>query len=232
MATAETGLPSSNPLEKPAVFLNLPYDRRFEKLFLAYIAGISAFGMLPRATLELPNTERRLDLILQLISGCEYSVHDLSRVQLDRRHALITPRFNMPFELGLAVAHHKIRGSHTWYVFEEMDRRVTKSLSDLGGTDVYIHGGTLNGVFSQLLDAFLRGGRQPTVPQMWAIYRVLRGSVPNILHKTGAKTLFKARPFYELSILASGQADKLLVGQAPLDVKTESARQKSKISKH
>ena len=213
MATPETSLPKRKPSEKPAVFLNLPYDRRFERLFLAYIAGISAFGMLPHATLELPNSQRRLDLILQLIAECEYSVHDLSRVQLDRRRALVTPRFNMPFELGLAVAHHKIRGAHTWYVFEEMDQRVAKSLSDLGGTDVYIHGGTLNGLFSQLLDAFVRGGRQPTVPQMWAIYRVLRASVPDILHKTGARTVFKARPFYELSILASGQADKLLVAQ-------------------
>ena len=40
---------------KPAqVFLNLPYDSKFEPLYLAYIVGISAFGLVPRATLELP----------------------------------------------------------------------------------------------------------------------------------------------------------------------------------
>jgi hypothetical protein len=41
------------------VFLNIPYDRNFENLFLAYIAGISAFGLVPRATLEIANSSRR-----------------------------------------------------------------------------------------------------------------------------------------------------------------------------
>lgn len=38
--------------QKPAdkVFLNIPYDEKFKRLFLAFIAGISAFGMVPRAT--------------------------------------------------------------------------------------------------------------------------------------------------------------------------------------
>jgi hypothetical protein len=32
------------------VFLNVPYDSRFERLYLAYIAGISAFGLIPHAS--------------------------------------------------------------------------------------------------------------------------------------------------------------------------------------
>jgi hypothetical protein len=35
--------------------------------------------------------------------SCSYSVHDLSRVQIDRNPPA-TPRFNMPFELGLGEA--------------------------------------------------------------------------------------------------------------------------------
>jgi hypothetical protein len=81
------------------VFLNIPYDARFENLLLAYIAGICAFGFTPRATLEIPFGQRRLDRILLLIRQSRYSIHDLSRVQLDR-NAPPTPRFNMPFELG------------------------------------------------------------------------------------------------------------------------------------
>src|SRR4051812_34592759 len=94
----------SVPKARDSVFLNLPYDDGFQTLFLGYIAGVSAFGMLPHATLEIPGGERRLERILGLIAQCRYSVHDLSRVQLDRS-APATPRFNMPFELGLAVAH-------------------------------------------------------------------------------------------------------------------------------
>lgn len=66
------------------VFLSIPYDDKFDKLFLAYIAGITAYGMVPRATLEITDSSRRLEKILNLERRCRYSVHDLSRVQLDR----------------------------------------------------------------------------------------------------------------------------------------------------
>jgi hypothetical protein len=46
------------------VFLNIPYDKKFEKLFIAYVAGVSAFGLVRRATLEIPDSSRRLDKIL------------------------------------------------------------------------------------------------------------------------------------------------------------------------
>ena len=35
------------------VFLNVPYDPSFAPSFLAYVCGICAFGLIPRATLEL-----------------------------------------------------------------------------------------------------------------------------------------------------------------------------------
>src|SRR5579871_6567259 len=85
------------------VFLNVPYDDSFQPLYLAYIAGISSFGFIPSATLELKASMRRLDRIVRLIRTCDFAIHDLSRVQLDRTPPS-TPRFNMPFELGLSVA--------------------------------------------------------------------------------------------------------------------------------
>ncbi len=91
-----------------SVFLNLPYDARFRSLFLAYVAGTSAFGLIPRATLEIPGSARRLDRILALMESCQYSIHDMSRVQLDRRPPP-TPRFNMPKSPSFedSVAHHE-----------------------------------------------------------------------------------------------------------------------------
>jgi hypothetical protein len=80
-------------------FLNVPYDKKYEGLYLAFIAGLCGFGLTPRATLEIPGSERRLNRILSLIRGCRYSFHDLSRVELDRSSPS-TPRFNMPFEGG------------------------------------------------------------------------------------------------------------------------------------
>ena len=56
----------------------------------------------------------------------------------------------MPFELGLTVAAEKLHpNKHTWFVLESKIRRVEKSLSDLSGTDVYIHDGKPLGVFRE-----------------------------------------------------------------------------------
>ena len=45
--------------ERYSVFLNISYDSAFENLYLAYIAGLSAFGLIPRATLEIPTSRRK-----------------------------------------------------------------------------------------------------------------------------------------------------------------------------
>ena len=194
-------------LKKNRVFLNIPYDDAFENLLLAYIAGISAFGFTPRATLEIPFSRRRLERIKTLISASQYSIHDLSRVQLDRA-APRTPRFNMPFELGLTVGIS--RANHAWIVCETRRHRVKKSLSDLDGTDVYVHDGTVRGVLRELCNAFVRTRRQPTVKQMLQIYRILRSRFAGILHAAGASDPYNARVFRDLCVLASAAADEII----------------------
>lgn len=196
--------------KRPAeVFLNVPYDKRFERLFLAYISGISAFGLVPRATLEIASSVRRLDRILDLIQHCQFSIHDLSRVELDSRMPR-TPRFNMPFELGLSVANNPKKQEHKWYVCESKNLRLAKSLSDLNGTDPYIHDGKVAGVFGELGNIFLRPGRQPSVQQMWTIYREVRKRLPVVLYRAGTPSLYKARVFKDLCIIASAAADRIV----------------------
>ncbi len=190
------------PKVKEQVFLNIPYDPQFSRLYVAYIAGLSAMGFVPRATLEIGGN-RRLDRIVSLLESCAYSVHDLSRVQLDRK-APCTPRFNMPFELGLAVAWSNANRAHRWYVFEAVERRLAKSLSDLDGTDPYIHGGTVQGVMREGCNAFLSAGKKPTVPQMMRMYRELRSNSPRIMREAGAHSMFTARVFSDLCLAAAG----------------------------
>jgi hypothetical protein len=200
---------AAKPRVRESVFLNVPYDTSFENLFLAYIVGISAFGFTPRATLEIPFGQRRLDRILSLIRQSRYSIHDLSRVQLDRT-APRTPRFNMPFELGLTVAMERSGNpDHSWIVCETVPHRIKKSLSDLDGTDAYIHGGTVAGVFRELGNAFVGSSRQPTATEMSQIYRLLRAQFRSVLKKAGAKDAFNARVFKELCVRASTAADEL-----------------------
>jgi hypothetical protein len=190
--------------ERNYVFLNVPYDSAFENLYLAYIAGLSAFGLIPRATLEIPTSERRLERILKLIKQCAYSIHDLSRVQLEARAPRV-PRFNMPFELGLAVAQGAGDRRDSWHVCESAPHRISKSLSDLNGTDVRIHRGTVKGVFGALCEIFVRKARQPSVRQMYRIYLVLRRNLPHIMAQAGAADPYGARVFRDLVFAARAE---------------------------
>jgi hypothetical protein len=61
--------------------------------------AIVACGFVPRCALdESDSAVVRFKKILDLITACEFSVHDVSRVELDSASRL--PRFNMPLELG------------------------------------------------------------------------------------------------------------------------------------
>lgn len=189
------------PLARDNAFINVPYDRRYEGIYLAFIAGLSAFGLIPRATLEIPGSDRRLDRIVHLLRRCRYSFHDLSRVEIDRTPPP-TPRFNMPFELGLAVALKKAGYRHQWFVFEERPHRITKSLSDLNGTDAYIHDGRPDGVLSALANALVRIRHRPTLAQMWMIYADLQTGAHAIKRDLRTTTLFGARAFRDLGVAA------------------------------
>jgi hypothetical protein len=192
------------------VFLNIPYDEQFADLFLAYVSGLAALNLYPRTTLEIAGGERRLDRTFELIQRCRYSVHDLSRVQVDVKRPT-TPRFNMPFELGLAVAWQRMQPrEHTWFVFEAKSHRIEKSLSDLGGTDVYIHHGRPSGLFSELTNAFVRAQRQPSVYQMRHVHVGVRRGLPDIMRKAGTRSAFKAQVFERLRLLAVGLSESLV----------------------
>jgi hypothetical protein len=195
-------------VQSNAVFLNIPYDDRFRRQYLAYIVGLALLGLEPRATLGIPGGERRLDRILTLIQSCRYSIHDLSRVELDRNPPFSTPRFNMPCELGMTLAWQKLNPNrHTWFVFESRQRRLQKSLSDLDGTDPHIHGATVEGVMRELCNAFVRPGLQPSVPAMLRTYRELSRLLPAIQNAAGTANLFEARIFKDLCFVARAKAN-------------------------
>ena len=202
-------------------FINVPYDAGYEPLYLAFIAGLSGFGLIPRATVEIPGSRRRLDRLLGLLRRCRYSFHDLSRVELDPGPPQ-TPRFNMPFELGLAVALQKTRpGTHEWFLFEAQSRRVWKSLSDLAGTDEYAHGGTPRGVLQALTNALVRSRHKPTIPELHEIYEDVTAYGAEIKTRLGVTDLFAARPFRELVVAARRSASRRVVSsrkrRAPAD---------------
>jgi len=113
----------------------------------------------------------------------------------------------MPFEAGLTVGSHSSgHAKRAWFLFEAVHRRMDKSLSDLSGTDAYIHEGKIQGVFRQLNNAFHLDGA--SVHDMWYVYKDLRTALPIILKETGSKTAYERAAFRELVVAASGSAHK------------------------
>jgi hypothetical protein len=197
-----------------AVFLNIPYDQKFRSLYLAYIAGLIHLGFVPRVTLGLPGGARRLDKIFDEIKGCRFSIHDISRVGLDRNPPHVTPRFNMPFELGLAVAWEKSNPhKHRWFVFEAKPYRLQKSLSDLNGTDPQIHDAQVSGVMRELSNIFRRSNNQPTVPEMIKTFNTLSRRTKRVLAECGTANLFEASVFQELCVQAAIAAEDVRLGR-------------------
>jgi len=190
------------PFNGRQVFLNIPYDSSFEELYIAYIVGVVELGLKPVATLAIPGGQARLDRIFDLMRASRYSIHDLSRVELDRTPPR-TPRFNMPLELGMAVAWAKIApASHTYITFEAVHRRAQKSLSDMAGSDFNIHDNSPEGVMRELCSAFSRQAPRPTVPDMMRSYATVRAAIPEMMKSNGAKAIFEGRMFDDLVLLA------------------------------
>jgi hypothetical protein len=114
----------------------------------------------------------------------------------------------MPFELGLLLGWQKTKAPrHTWVVFESVKRRLPKSLSDLDGTDPLIHGGTVRGVFRELSNALVKSRNNPDLHHMNRIYRGIKKASPLIMRSVGARTLFGARVFKRLVVLATEYAE-------------------------
>jgi hypothetical protein len=178
----------------------VPFDSRHERLYVALVAGLTGLGLTPRCVLEIPPTLNRLSRLIQLIQACGSSIHDLSRIQLDSKRPRC-PRFNMPFEAGLAVAWaHMPSVEHHWFVFESVSYRLQKSLSDLNGIDPFIHNGTVEGICSALTRAFYREG--VTAHDLVKKYRKLRPLAQQLKREGHTKDLFNLAGFRGL-VLAS-----------------------------
>jgi hypothetical protein len=174
-------------------------------VYLAFIAGVSGYGLVPTAAVRDPSSRFQLDRIFELISAADYSFHDLSWMSLDRS-APRTPRLNMAFELGLAIALSRApRAHHEWFVFDTVPYRVDKALSDLGGIRPRIHDMSPESVLRCLMNALGRQKHQPTFANLIAIYSTVEQMARRI-KRDYSDDLFDTRPFADLAYIANEAA--------------------------
>lgn len=177
------------------IFLNVPYSSSYEKLLVALTAAILAVGRVPRLTFQVRDGgQGRLRRIFTLLKSCPISIHDLSAVGQP-------VRFNMPFELGLACAIKQQKGRHDFLIFEKEAHRINKHLSDVGGIDPKIHGGTARGAISAVLETLGKPSGNPSTAEVMKLYRRMTQRLPWLKSQHGDRHLFSPR-VYEGLVMA------------------------------
>lgn len=134
-----------------SVFINCPFDEEYADLLFALVFTLHRGGFKPCCSKEFGSsgTPTRLSQICDLVRDCPYHIHDLSRVQStwsDQFQCYI-PRFNMPFELGLALGNtefSKNPDTKRILILESKAYRFDQSLSDLKGYDPTTHDDDVN----------------------------------------------------------------------------------------
>lgn len=196
-------------------FINLAYVNSNEELFLGLLAGLAGFGLVPVAAMHDPGSDPQLSRIYRLIDQSVISFHDLSYVRLDAPTPR-TPRFNMPFELGLAVAVAlSTNRKHRWFLLEQVIHRAAKSLSDISGTNVQLHDGRAPSVLKAVSNALARHSHRPTLQQLQAIYADVAAKAHRLKSQDGWSNIFLASPFKDLRIAAATSAATHVPGLRP-----------------
>jgi len=177
------------------VFINVPFDDRYEPMFITLVGTLVFLRQEPHCVLEVRERgDGRLARIFALMQSCRMSIHDISR-------AGVPARFNMPFELGLACA-IKLADPAAYEVFllDAKPFRVDRNLSDYKGRDPLIHGGSCDGMVACLLDAFEPAAGTPADFRRAA--RVLRKSAGLMKQQMKSPSLFRPSLFRALIVVA------------------------------
>jgi hypothetical protein len=123
-----------------SVFVNCPFDDKYKPLLHATLFAIHDCGFVARHALQdVGGKEQRLHKIYRLIEESRWSIHDVIRVSLSGNSKL--PRFNMPFECGLAFGAMRFSGSNGRDALVLTGTRFQDkaALSDLAGIDPGYH---------------------------------------------------------------------------------------------
>lgn len=148
-----------------AVFINCPFDPEFEPTFDAIAFTTVCCGFLPRSALESGSVAvPRMERIVQAIFSSKYSIHDLSRCRGEGDQNLA--RFNMPLELGMAMARRYVaEDQHDWLLLVPEGHVYLQFVSDMAGFDPVRYDSTAESLVPKLMAGWppapMQSGRRP-----------------------------------------------------------------------
>jgi hypothetical protein len=167
------------------VFINCPFDDKYKPLFDATVFAVQIAGFESRCALEASNAgQARLYKIMDIISGCRYGIHDISRTESSRGHL---PRFNMPLELGLDLGCWRYGSDHLGdkrlLVMDRSAHRYQKFISDIAGHDIVSHSNSVGKIIRHIRDWLSTESKAATIPggdYILGRYRDFRRVLPTL----------------------------------------------------
>ena len=151
-----TKLPAKpRPDRTRSVVINSPFDPAYKPLLDAACFTIRSSNYMPRCALDYSDSGGvRFTEIVKMITECDLSIHDISRVELDPNSLL--PRFNMPLELGadlgLRLAGPPLQRRRKTLILDADAHRYDKTLSDISVMDIEAHGSDVRTVVRVVRD--------------------------------------------------------------------------------
>ena len=156
------------------VFVNCPFDEEYDHIFKSLIFAISDCGFITRCAFEEDDGSRvRIEKLYAIIHDCKFGIHDISRVQLDKKNKL--PRFNMPLELGIFLGTKKFgsgkQKNKNCLILDKIPFRYQKFISDIAGQDIRAHHNNEQEVI-RIIRNWLRNSSQMTnIPDAKLIFK-------------------------------------------------------------
>lgn len=151
--------------------------------------------------------ETRIDKLYRIIAESRYSIHDLSRTELDPINHL--PRFNMPLELGIFLGAKRFgdprQAQKRCMIFDTAQYRFQMFISDLAGMDIKAHDGDPRAMVRHVRDFLFTVSRRKTIPPTAELLRShdsFIAALPDMVIASGLEAAGLQFPDYERLVLA------------------------------
>lgn len=173
------------------VFINCPFDDAYGPVLDVLIFTVFDCGFVPRCAMEIDDSAQiRIDKIFSIINECKFSIHDISRTELDPNTEL--PRFNMPLELGMFLGARRFGGSRhkdkSCLIMDKDRYRYQSFISDISGQDIKAHNDDPERAVRLVRDWLNSSSGRKTIPggkKIWGRYNEYQANLPTMCDKTG-----------------------------------------------
>ncbi len=206
----------ADPQYNSNVFINCPFDAEYRTKLYAIVFTVYSCSFKPISALSEDNgADNQLQKIQNLIEKSRYSIHDISRTELNEKGF---PRFNMPFEAGIFFGAKRFgdkdQKNKNALIFEKTKFTYQNYLSDLSGIDTKAHDNNPDTIIRGIRDWLKTSSRRTTIPGHLIIidsFHKFQSQLPAILAVMNLE--MESLPFNDLCLIVEEFLKTIMVSE-------------------